>query len=209
MNAPDKSQKIPLPNVPIQLSCTISHKVSIVQSDITKLNCQSIVNAAKGNLQGGGGVDGAIHIAAGSQLRKYCAKRLSILGWKECPVGEAVITPSFRLSTNSIQYIVHTVGPQDGNGTLLANCYTNSLQLMISNNYGENIRSIAFPCIATNIYGFDNTLACHIALRTVKQWLESNSSYVDKIIFCAFNDLDFTLYTKNIQTYFPDYQNSD
>ena len=176
-------------------------KVLLVQHDITKLNnLDCIVNAAKSTLDGGGGVDGAIHKAAGPKLAHYCVNK-----FRYCQVGEAVISPSFELSKQSIQYIIHTVGPQNGDALMLANCYKNSLNYLIDKKYDDKIRTIAFPCIATAIYGFDNTRAAHIALQTVRDWLETYHSHVDQIVFCTFIDKDFGIYKNLIFQYFPDY----
>ena len=178
----------------------VGNKVLLVKNDITKLTVDCIVNAAKCTLDGGGGVDGAIHAAAGPKLAKYCVNEL-----KYCHVGEAVISPSFELSKQSIKNIIHTVGPQNGDKLMLAKCYENSLNYLTDKKYSGKIRTIAFPCIATAIYGFNNTRAAHIALQTIRDWLETNHSQVDQIIFCTFIDKDFQIYKNLISQYFPDY----
>ena len=174
-----------------------SDKVSVVQMDITKLRSDCIVNAAKCTLSGGGAVDGAIHDAAGPELVDYCVQT-----YGKCDVGQAVITPSFKLSEHSVKYIIHTVGPQDGDSTKLANCYRNSLNFLINH---QDIRSIAFPCIATLNYRFKKKPAAHIALNTVKDWLKTNNTHVDKIIFCCYEDEDLEIYNELVTDYFPDY----
>jgi O-acetyl-ADP-ribose deacetylase (regulator of RNase III) len=143
-------------------------RIRIVQGDITLEQVDAIVNAANGSLLGGGGVDGAIHRAAGPQLLTYCRT----LGG--CPTGEARITPGFRLSA---RWVIHTVGPVWQGGTagedeLLAACYRNSLQLAV----GEGVRSIAFPQISTGVYGFPMRRAAAIAVREIRGFLAGDGS---------------------------------
>ena len=179
----------------------IACKISLVQSDITKLKSDCIVNAANSELQIGGGVDGAIHNAAGPRLYHYCSTK-----YGKCGKGQAVISPSFDLEKNGIKYIIHTVGPKAGNDELkksiLTKCYQNSLDIVTTY---PDIRTIAFPCIATEIYKFDNTKAAKIALKTAKEWLEVNHSQVDQIIFCTYKDVDHNIYKAHIKKYFPEY----
>jgi O-acetyl-ADP-ribose deacetylase len=153
------------------------HRIGIVEGDITRLDVDAIVNAANTTLLGGGGVDGAIHRAAGPELRSACAK----LGG--CATGEAKITPGFNLPA---RYVIHTVGPVWGGGErgedrLLADCYRNSLALA----HEHELASIAYPAISTGAYGFPPDRAANIALRTVLAALEA-TTVIDRVVFCCF-----------------------
>ncbi|XP_021197517.3 macro domain-containing protein PG1779 [Helicoverpa armigera] len=167
----------------------LSQKVSIFKGDITQLEVGAIVNAANSMLRAGGGVDGAIHRAAGSYLQEEC----NTLGG--CPTGEAKISGGYNLPA---KYVIHTVGPQDGSAEMLRRCYKNSLTFHAS----HKIDSIAFPCISTGIYGFPNRLAAHIALAEARQFLEKNDG-MDRIIFCLFMPIDVQIYETLMQLYFP------
>ncbi|XP_023954549.1 macro domain-containing protein CT2219 [Bicyclus anynana] len=167
----------------------LTDKVSIFKGDITKLEIDAIVNAANSMLKAGGGVDGAIHRAAGPLLQQEC----NSLGG--CPTGEARITGGYNLPA---KYVIHTVGPQNGSAPNLKSCYEKSLSYVLQ----YNIKSIAFPCISTGIYGFPNRLAAHIALSTARKFLESNSD-MEKIIFCTFMPIDVDIYETLMQMYFP------
>jgi O-acetyl-ADP-ribose deacetylase len=141
-------------------------RVSLVEGDITKLEVDAIVNAANTSLLGGGGVDGAIHRAAGPELLAECRT----LGG--CPTGEARITAGYRLPA---KYVIHTVGPIWGGGDrgepeLLASCYRNSLAFATK----HQVRDIAFPAISCGIYGYPNPDACQIALRETMAYLDMN-----------------------------------
>lgn len=157
----------------------------VVEGDITKQKVDAIVNAANTALLGGGGVDGAIHRAAGPQLLEECRK----LGG--CPTGEAKITKGYNLPA---KWVIHTVGPVWHNGQrdedeLLANCYRNSLALAEQ----HSIRSIAFPAISTGLYRFPLERATKIAVREVKQFLEKPNT-VEKIIFVCFGQETYQCY---------------
>jgi O-acetyl-ADP-ribose deacetylase (regulator of RNase III) len=152
-------------------------KTKAISADITKLDVDAIVNAANTSLLGGGGVDGAIHRAAGRQLLEECRK----LGG--CPTGEARITKGYNLPA---RFVIHTVGPVwDGGGydedELLANCYRKSLTLAIEN----GIKTIAFPAISTGVYGFPLERATKIAVREVREFLQSHPQ-VEQVIFACF-----------------------
>ena len=156
-----------------------------IQADITTLAVDAIVNAANSSLLGGGGVDGAIHRAAGPDLVAECR----LLGG--CKTGEAKITKGYRLPA---KHVIHTVGPvwhggNAGEAELLANCYRNSLRLVVDHGLG----SIAFPSISTGIYGYPIEEAARIAVTTVKQFLaESNAA--PEVTFCCFSTSDLQVY---------------
>ncbi|XP_078005837.1 ADP-ribose glycohydrolase MACROD2 isoform X4 [Phascolarctos cinereus] len=179
-----------------QVKKSLSEKVSLYRGDITLLEIDAIVNAANASLLGGGGVDGCIHRAAGPCLVAEC-RNLS-----GCETGQAKITCGYDLPA---KYVIHTVGPiarghiSDSHKEDLANCYKSSLKLAKEN----NIRSIAFPCISTGIYGFPNEPAAIIALTTIKEWLNRNHHEMDRIIFCVFLEVDFKIFKKKMSEYFP------
>ncbi len=141
--------------------------LDIIQADITTLDVDAIVNAANGSLLGGGGVDGAIHRAAGPELRRACEQFSSVRGVR-CPTGEARITPGFRLPA---RFVIHTVGPiwrggDQGEDDALASAYRSSLALAEA----HGLDSVAFPAISTGVYGFPTDRAARIAVGTIRQW---------------------------------------
>ena len=159
--------------------------IEVITADITKLEVDAIVNAANCSLLGGGGVDGAIHRAAGRELLEDCRK------FNGCATGEARITPGFKLPA---RFVIHTPGPIWHGGDhreaeLLKNCYLNSLVLAKEN----NCRSIAFPCISTGVYRFPKEQAAKIALETV---LSNVVFPIEKVIFCCFSESDAEIYRK-------------
>lgn len=171
-------------------------KIKLIQGDITKQGTEAIVNAANSSLLGGGGVDGAIHMAGGPRILEECRAIRSKQGG--CKVGEAVITTAGDLPSN---YVIHTVGPiwRSGNNSepeLLANCYKNSLKLAHKN----NINSIAFSSISTGVYGYPKEKASIIALSTVKNVLDKIS--FKEIRFILFSKNDFDIYMKVIKDIF-------
>ncbi len=165
----------------------MKEKIIIEQGDITRLAVDCIVNAANESLLGGGGVDGAIHRAAGPELLEECR---TLHG---CRTGEAKLTKGYRLKA---KYVIHTVGPiysgAANDAVLLKNCYVNSLRLARQN----DIHSIAFPAIATGVYGYPLEEAVNIACDAVEEWLSQNNDYEMKVIFSCFDDRTFLAYTK-------------
>lgn len=166
----------------------IISKLSVVKSDITRLQVDIIVNAANQSLLGGGGVDGAIHRAAGPMLLEECRN----LGG--CPTGEAKITKGYNLPA---QWVIHTVGPiysaKLSDKKLLEACYHNSLKLALS----KKADSIAFPAISCGVYGYPVDKACKIAVDTCISFLKENTTSLGKIIFSLFS----TKYEKVYQEY--------
>jgi O-acetyl-ADP-ribose deacetylase len=162
----------------------ILDRIEIMQGDITDLKLDAIVNAANTTLLGGGGVDGAIHRAAGPELLNECRK----IGG--CPTGEARITKAYNLPA---KYVIHTVGPiyqgKDEDRRLLSRCYTNSLKLAVKN----NIASIAFPAISCGVYGYPVKEACRIAMDTTCQFLEVNRA-LKKVVFILFSADTYSVY---------------
>lgn len=161
--------------------------ISITTRDITTLAVDAIVNAANESLLVGGGVDGAIHRAAGSELLDHCRT----LGG--CPTGEARLTPGFNLKA---PHVIHCVGPIWRGGTQreaqqLRACYIQCLALTAA----ETIRSIAFPAISTGVYGFPKADAAEIAVGTVTDWLAANTHSLTDILFCCFDPETTQLYT--------------
>jgi len=156
-----------------------------IRSDITELAVDAIVNAANSSLLGGGGVDGAIHRAAGPQLLAECR----LLGG--CETGQAKITRGHRLPA---RFVIHTVGPVwrgggHGESELLADCYRNSLLLAQK----SNLRSIAFPAISTGVYGFPSDPAARIAVNSARQFVATDS-VIREIVFCCFSPADLARY---------------
>jgi len=162
-------------------------KIELVLGNITKQTVDAIVNAANTTLLGGGGVDGAIHRAAGPELLEECRR----IGG--CPTGEARITKAYRLPAKDV---IHTVGPvwrggNTGEDELLGNCYRNSLKLAEQN----GVKTIAFPSISTGAYGFPIERAAPIAVRTVRDAIDNTKS-IEKIIFVCFSQPDYEVYEK-------------
>ncbi|MBQ3165669.1 MAG: O-acetyl-ADP-ribose deacetylase [Lachnospiraceae bacterium] len=169
--------------------------IKTVKGDITKItDVQAIVNAANSSLLGGGGVDGAIHRAAGPALLDECR----LLGG--CKTGQAKLTKAYNLPC---EYIIHTVGPVWNGGekdeaVLLANCYYNSMTLAVE----KGIRTIAFPSISTGIYHFPVQLAARIAVGTVARFVEENTGKIDMIEWVLFDDNTYAVYEEEVDKYY-------
>ena len=162
-------------------------RMRAVLGDITTLAVDAIVNAANSSLLGGGGVDGAIHRAAGPELLQACRQ----LGG--CRTGQAKLTPGFRLPA---RYVIHAVGPvwhggAQGEAAALANCYRNSLMLAVQ----HSVRSIAFPCISTGVYGYPFAGATRVAVTTVHSVLQKVDAISD-VLFCCFAESDLAQYER-------------
>jgi O-acetyl-ADP-ribose deacetylase (regulator of RNase III) len=162
-------------------------EIRIVKGDITVLDVDAIVNAANTTLLGGGGVDGAIHHAAGPELLEECRQL------KGCPTGEARITRGYRLPAH---WIIHTVGPVwKGGGrdeaNLLASCYMNSMQLAVE----KNLRSIAFPAISTGAYAYPLNEATEIAIREVRRFTQESEEF-QEVVFCCYSGEHFSAYKR-------------
>ncbi len=169
----------------MHLESDIMKNVEIYLGDITKLECDAIVNAANKTLLGGGGVDGAIHRAAGPGLLEECRT----LGG--CKTGEAKITKGYNLNA---KYVIHTVGPIYSDSPTdpikLADCYRNSLELAKQN----EIHSIAFPSISTGVYGYPLEEATEVVIKTVSKWMEDNEDYEMSVTFVCFGEKAYNLY---------------
>jgi len=170
-------------------------KIELFFGDITKFDGDAIVNAANSSLMGGGGVDGAIHRAAGPELLEECKKIISKIG--SLPPGEAVITKAGKLKC---KYVIHTVGPiwQGGNNNeaeTLRKAYLNSLKLAKEN----GIKTIAFPNISTGAYGFPKDLASDIAIDAVKSFLDENPE-IEKVVFVCFDEENYLIYKKKLSS---------
>ncbi|XP_056657516.1 ADP-ribose glycohydrolase MACROD1 isoform X2 [Monodelphis domestica] len=174
----------------------LNEKLSLFRGDITKLEVDAIVNAANSSLLGGGGVDGCIHRAAGHLLTEECRTLHS------CETGKAKITGGYRLPA---KHVIHTVGPiaqgepSPGQAQELRGCYLNSLQLALEN----RLRSVAFPCISTGVFGYPNEAAAEVVLGTLREWLEEHKDKVDRLVICVFLEKDEEIYRKRLPHFFP------
>lgn len=165
-------------------------RLKVVQADITTLKVDAIVNAANTSLLGGGGVDGAIHCAAGPELLAACR---TLHG---CPTGDARITPGYRLPA---KFVIHTPGPvwrdgKHGEPELLASCYRRSLGLAAEN----EAKSIAFPCISTGVYGYPAEKAAAIAVKAVREALAGFPTPME-VVFCCFSAQSKEIYEKLLE----------
>ncbi len=169
-------------------------KINVIQSDITTVKADAIVNAANSSLLGGSGVDGAIHRKGGLEILKACQEIRNKQG--KCNVGEAVITTAGKLDA---KYVIHTVGPVWNHGgdekeQLLSKCYENSMNLAIEN----KVRSIAFPNISTGIYKFPKDLAAQIAIEVIKNF--KDQEIINEVIFVCFDKENFNYIKKALNT---------
>lgn len=188
-------QRIPIsaePSPKYLPNAELNEKIGLIRHDITALAVDAIVNAANTRLLGGGGVDGAIHRAAGPDLLEEC----KLLGG--CETGDAKVTGAYRLPCNSV---IHTVGPvfylSKATGEaehLLRSCYRRSLEVAVEN----GLKSVAFSCISTGVYGYPSIDACRAALSEVRDFLEGpNGSKISNVIFCSFMAEDEQAYQQN------------
>lgn len=172
-------------------SATLNNIISHIRYDITKLEVDCIVNAANSRLAGGGGVDGAIHAAAGPELLEECR---SLDG---CPTGQAKITNAYRLPCKKV---IHAVGPvyhrEQDPEKLLRSCYRNSLQLAVQ----HGLKSIAFSAISTGVYGYPSDEAADAAIDEVREFLlrDNNASLLERVIFCSFMPKDVKAYEETL-----------
>ena len=184
----------------------IREKISVIQNDITKVECDAIVNAANVTLLGGGGIDKVIHEKAGPQLLKKCLQisvkaKLSNEDIR-CYPGECEVTDVIGSNLSNCKFVFHTVGPDirqnsdmSYNARTLKSCYENCLNNIL--NY--NVRSIAFCCISTGIYGYPNKDAAIVALDSVIAWVQANHDSIEKIIFCTYLPIDFQIYNELLE----------
>jgi len=178
----------------------MNQKIEIVRGDITILEIDAIVNAANSSLMGGGGVDGAIHRAAGPELHEECmriAKERRGIGGGPCPAGDAVITGPGRLPCKKV---IHTVGPVwhgggRGERELLASCYRKSLLLAEA----AGLKSIAFPNISTGVYGYPKNMAAGIAVDAVRNTI-CEMAGIERVVFVCFDEENFRLYTELLRS---------
>lgn len=193
---PESLEEHPIPNKitsEFKPSTEINSKITLwMRGNSARLAADAIVNAANSSLYPGGGICGVIHSAAGPKLADACAK----IG--HTPTGQAALTPGFDLPA---KYVIHAVGPVGEKPAELESAYKSTLAYMD----GEKIRSIGFCCISTGIYGYPIEPATHVALNTVRQWLEvpENREKTDRIIFVVFEPRDVKVYYKLIHKYFP------
>lgn len=168
----------------------LNEKISIFEGDITALEIDAIVNAANNTLLGGGGVDGAIHRAAGRSLFFECQTL------EGCRTGDAKMTGGYKLPSKAV---IHTVGPRGEQPSLLESCYRRSMQVALE----HNLRTVAFPCISTGIYGYPKDSAVQVVLPTVRTMLEAHREKFDRIIFCVFLKDDKEFYLQHLPVFFP------
>eukprot|EP01064_Diplonema_japonicum_P015904 TRINITY_DN2392_c0_g1_i1.p1 TRINITY_DN2392_c0_g1~~TRINITY_DN2392_c0_g1_i1.p1 ORF type:complete len:336 (+),score=70.35 TRINITY_DN2392_c0_g1_i1:43-1050(+) len=170
----------------------LNGKVSLWRGNICELEFDAVVNAANSSLRGGGGIDGAIHDQAGALLDDEC------IAHGGCPTGETRVTKGYKMPA---KYILHTVGPTQEDPDLLKSCYVTVLEEVKA----KQLRTVAFCCVSAGIFGFPLIHSCHIALRTIREWLEKddNASAVDNFCFCVFLPHELAVYERLLPVYFP------
>ncbi|KAJ3493532.1 hypothetical protein NLG97_g4669 [Lecanicillium saksenae] len=175
-------------------SASANQRAALIRGDITKLQVDAIVNAANKSLLGGGGVDGAIHAAAGRALLDECRT----LGG--CPTGESRITKGYRLPA---RHVIHTVGPiyssDEVSEPLLRSCYRSSLELAAE----QGLKSVAFSGISTGIYGYPSLDAAMVACKTVREYLDEHDGPLEKVVFVTFLQKDVDAYNALLPRFFP------
>ena len=169
--------------------------IDVIRADITTLEVDAIVNAANERMLGGGGVDGAIHRAAGPELLAACRLIPEVRPGVRCPTGEARLTPGFRLAA---RYVIHTVGPvwrggAHGEPELLASCYRRSLELA----RGTGLRSVAFPAISCGVYGYPIDAAATIAVEEVRAFLEAHER-PERVMLVAFDEMLYAVFSAKL-----------
>jgi O-acetyl-ADP-ribose deacetylase (regulator of RNase III) len=169
---------------------SINKKISLYQGDITALEIDAIVNAASPGLKGGGGMDAAVHSAAGPFLMKECKS------FDGCAPGETRLTKGYKLPGKNV---LHSVGPLGKESEILTSCYKTSCDLIEK----HGLKTVAFSCIGTGAFGFPLPDATKIACATMREWMESHQESVDLIIFCVYSNKELDEYKKNLATYFP------
>ena len=161
--------------------------INVIRCSVVEMATDAIVNAANNSLLGGGGVDGAIHAAAGPSLLAEC------YGLGGCATGDAKITNGYNLKA---RYVIHTVGPvyhgTERDAVLLASCYSRCMDIA----FEHKLHSISFCCISTGVYGYPLQEASEIATKTIKNWLVSHSEADIDVYFCCFNDREYAVYNK-------------
>eukprot|EP01084_Bolivina_argentea_P247434 413953_1 len=192
---------------PYKKSNELNKKIYLWKGDITTLNVDVIVNAARPSLLGGGGVDYAIHKAAGAELKQFCEKTFP----NGCQYGLCKTSPSFGKLKNETccKYIVHTVGPhrdvhnEKESRVLLKKSYLSCLNEMKNKLVVLGCHSIAFPCISVGAYRMNARDATHVALKTIRDWMEINDKCINKLVLCIWTDVDLMNYADICPYYFP------